>query len=75
MCGRDGIDVSAERLKAGALFRSILTVGGNLVGNPDGNIGGNTPGTVPGENGYHRKRLLCYADPEVIFVSLYGKMS
>ena len=71
MCGRDGIDVSAERLKTGALFRSILTVVGNLVGN----IGGNTPGTVPGENGYHRKRVLCYADPDTIFVSIYGKMS
>ena len=73
------VNVYAGRLKTGALFRSILTVDGNLVGNlvgnPDGNVGGNTPGTVPGENGYHRKRLLCYADPEVIFVSIYGKMS
>ena len=65
------VNVSAGRLKTGALFRSILTVGGNLVGN----LVGNTPGTVPGENGYHRKRVLCYADPEVIFVSIYGKMS
>ena len=65
------VNVSAGRLKTVALFRSILTVVGNLVGN----IGGNTPGTVPGENGYHRKRVLCYTDPDTIFVSLYGKMS
>lgn len=69
------VNVSAGRLKTGALFRSILTVDGNLVGNLVGNIGGNTPGTVPGENGYHRKRVLCYTDPDTIFVSLYGKMS
>ena len=45
------VNVSAGRLKTGALFRSILTVVGNLVGNLVGNIGGNTPGTVSGENG------------------------
>ena len=65
------VNVYAGRLEAGALFRSILTVGGKIDGNPDGN----TPGTVSGENGYHRKRVLCYADPDTIFVSLYGKMS
>ena len=48
MCGRDGVDVCAGRLKTGALFRSILAVGGKIGGNPDGNIGGNTPGTVAG---------------------------
>ena len=69
------VNVSAGRLKTGALFRSILTVVGNLVGNLVGNIGGNTPGTVSGENGYHRKRVLCYTDPDTIFVSIYGKMS
>lgn len=69
------VNVSAGRLKAGALFRSILAVGGKIDGNLVGNLDGNTPGTVSGENGYHRKRVLCYTDPEVIFVSIYGKMS
>ena len=32
MCGRDGVDVSAERLKTGALFRSILAFDGNHGG-------------------------------------------
>ena len=32
MCGKDGVECLAGRLKTGALFRSILAVGGNRGG-------------------------------------------